>query len=298
MVISYDAYRTFYTVAKLGSFTRAANALMSSQPNLTRTIRNLESVLGCTLFVRSNRGVSLTPEGEKLFARVSVACEQIQAGEEELMNDRGLKSGVISIGASETALHSLLLPVLGAFHRAYPGIRLRISNHSTPQALAALRAGLVDLAVVTSPLEDFGGLHTDILGHFEEIPVCGPALSHLCGKALSLENLLDYPFICLGHETASYAFARDMFAADGLTFSPDIEAATSDQILPLVKQDLGVAFLPEAFALPALKSGEIARLTLNTPLPVRQLILARRSGQTLSIAAKAFEKMVLSCVSS
>ena len=70
MVISYDAYRTFYTVAKLGSFTRAANALMSSQPNLTRTIRNLESVLGCTLFVRSNRGVSLTPEGEKLFARV------------------------------------------------------------------------------------------------------------------------------------------------------------------------------------------------------------------------------------
>ena len=51
MVISYDAYRTFYTVAKLGSFTRAANALMSSQPNLTRTIRNLESMLGCTLFV-------------------------------------------------------------------------------------------------------------------------------------------------------------------------------------------------------------------------------------------------------
>ena len=271
---------------------------MSSQPNLTRTIRNLESVLGCTLFVRSNRGVSLTPEGEKLFSRVSVACEQIQAGEEELMNDRGLKSGVVSLGASETALHSLLLPVLGAFHRAYPGIRLRISNHSTPQALAALRAGLVDLAVVTSPLEDFGGLHTDILGHFEEIPVCGPALSHLCGKALSLETLLDYPFICLGHETASYAFARDLFAADGLTFSPDIEAATSDQILPLVKQDLGVAFLPEAFALPALKSGEIARLTLNTPLPTRQLILARRSGQTLSIAAKAFEKMVLSCVSS
>ena len=89
-----------------------------------------------------------------------------------------------------------------------------------------------------------------------------------------------------------------MFAADGLTFSPDIEAATSDQILPLVKQDLGVAFVPEAFALPALKSGEIARLTLNTPLPTRQLILARRSGQTLSIAAKAFEKMVLSCVSS
>ena len=55
MLISYDAYRVFYTVARLGSFTKAAGALLSSQPNLTRTIRNLESALGCTLFVRSNR---------------------------------------------------------------------------------------------------------------------------------------------------------------------------------------------------------------------------------------------------
>ena len=56
MLISYDAYRVFYTVARLGSFTKAAGTLLSSQPNLTRTIRNLESALGCTLFVRSNRG--------------------------------------------------------------------------------------------------------------------------------------------------------------------------------------------------------------------------------------------------
>ena len=74
MLISYDAYRVFYTVARLGSFTKAAGTLLSSQPNLTRTIRNLESALGCTLFVRSNRGAVLTPEGEKLFARVAVAC--------------------------------------------------------------------------------------------------------------------------------------------------------------------------------------------------------------------------------
>ena len=127
MIVSYDAYRVFYTVARFGSFTKAASVLLASQPNLTRTIRNLESALGCTLFVRSNRGVSLTPEGEKLFARVSVACEQIQAGEEELASDRSLQSGVVSIGASETALHGFLLPVLGAFHRAY-----RSSAHFQP----------------------------------------------------------------------------------------------------------------------------------------------------------------------
>ena len=287
MLISYDAYRVFYTVARLGSFTKAAGTLLSSQPNLTRTIRNLESALGCTLFVRSNRGAVLTPEGEKLFARVAVACEQIQAGEEELASDRSLQSGVVSIGASETALHGFLLPVLGAFHRAHPGIRLRIANHSTPQAFYALRNG------VTSPTADTSGLHIEPLGQFEEVPVCGPSLMHLCGQKLTLAELSAYPFISLGRETASYAFAYNLFAENSAAFSPDIEVATSDQILPLVRLDLGVAFLPEAFAAPALQKGEIGRLTLAETIPPRQLLMARRSGQALSIAAKALEAMIL-----
>ena len=65
MIVSYDAYRVFYTVARFGSFTKAASVLLASQPNLTRTIRNLESALGCTLFVRSNRGAVLTPDYAK-----------------------------------------------------------------------------------------------------------------------------------------------------------------------------------------------------------------------------------------
>ena len=243
--------------------------------------------------MRSNRGAVLTPEGEKLFARVAVACEQIQAGEEELASDRSLQSGVVSIGASETALHGFLLPVLGAFHRAHPGIRLRIANHSTPQAFSALRNGLVDVAVVTSPTADTSGLHIEPLGQFEEVPVCGPSLMHLCGQKLTLADLSAYPFISLGRETASYAFAYNLFAENGAAFSPDIEVATSDQILPLVRLDLGVAFLPEAFAAPALQKSEIGRLTLAETIPPRRLLMARRSGQALSIAAKALEAMIL-----
>ena len=64
-MISYDSYRVFYYVSKCRSFTQAARQLLTSQPNITRTIRNLESALGCTLFLRSNHGVSLTPEGAR-----------------------------------------------------------------------------------------------------------------------------------------------------------------------------------------------------------------------------------------
>ena len=79
MDVNYDYYRVFYHVAKLGNFTQAAHALMRNQPNITRTIKNLEHSLDCTLFIRSNRGVRLTPEGEALFAHIRIAVEQIQA---------------------------------------------------------------------------------------------------------------------------------------------------------------------------------------------------------------------------
>ena len=57
MNITYDYYRIFYFVAKYQSFTKAAEMLRNNQPNITRYINNLESELGCKLFIRSNRGV-------------------------------------------------------------------------------------------------------------------------------------------------------------------------------------------------------------------------------------------------
>ena len=102
MYISYDYYRIFYYVAKYGNFTQAAQALMNNQPNITRTIKNLEAELSCTLFVRSNRGVTLTPEGERLFAHISTAIESIQAGEEEISLERTLKKGLVTAAGTET----------------------------------------------------------------------------------------------------------------------------------------------------------------------------------------------------
>jgi len=88
MYISYDYYKIFYYVAKCGSFTRAADILLSNQPNLTRAVKNLEQELGCTLLERSNKGVKLTDAGERLFAHISVAVEHIQAAEAEVASDQ------------------------------------------------------------------------------------------------------------------------------------------------------------------------------------------------------------------
>ena len=83
MPVPYDYYRIFYYVAQYRSFTRAAEVLHGSQPNITRTINLLEQELGCRLFERSHRGVALTPEGGQLFAHVQIMQEQMQAAEDE-----------------------------------------------------------------------------------------------------------------------------------------------------------------------------------------------------------------------
>ena len=100
MGANYEYYRIFYYVAKYQSLTKAANILCSNQPNITRCMNKLEQELGCRLLLRSSQGVTLTPEGKRLYEHVSVACEHIRAAEKELSGSRSLETGSISIGAS------------------------------------------------------------------------------------------------------------------------------------------------------------------------------------------------------
>ena len=185
MDIALDYYRIFEAVARHRSFTRAAEALVNSQPNLTRAVHNLEAELGCRLFLRSSRGVELTPEGEALYAHVTAAMEQLRAGEAELQRQRELRSGMVSIACSETALHAVLLQVLSRFHRENPAIRLRVSNQSAPEAIDALRSGLAELAVVTMPPAPLSApLEATVLASFREVAVCSTAFPLDSGRTL------------------------------------------------------------------------------------------------------------------
>lgn len=293
MYINYDYYRIFFYVAKYRSFTQAANALINNQPNVTRTIKKLESELGCTLFIRSNRGVRLTPEGERLYEHIRIAVEQIQAGEEELAMEKGLESGTVSVGASEVALRSFLLPVLKEYRLHYPKVKLRIANYSTLQAVSALKSGAADIALVTTPTGEQRALKIRNIKEIQETAVCGAAFSQLCGRTVSLKELAQFPIISLGKHAKTYELYTNWFLQHGLEFKPDIEAATADQILPMVKNNLGIGFVPQDF-LSEEGGPAVMRLELKEQIPRRAICLIKREDQTLSIAAKELERMILS----
>ncbi|MBQ4629167.1 MAG: LysR family transcriptional regulator [Clostridia bacterium] len=291
MNISYDHYKVFYYVAKYGSFTQAADALFLNQPNLTRTVKLLENELGCTLFVRSNKGVRLTEEGERLYEHISAAFDHIQAGEEEIAANRSLQKGLVSIGATEIALRIVLLPILNQYRSRYPNVRIKISNVSTPQALAMLKDGLLDLAFVTTPFGSDNELSEKELLSFNEIAVCGESFSELANRPLPLSEIINYPLISMGTRTSTYEFYSHLFLKYGLSFSPDIEAATADQILPLVEYNLGVSFVPETFFTENKRQG-VYNLNLEEEIPERSVCLIKKKGRSLSLPAKELERMV------
>ena len=292
MNITYDYYRIFYYVAKYRSFTLAANMLYSSQPNVTRVIKKLERELGCTLFVRSNRGVELTPEGERLYAHISIAFEHIQAGEEEISHEKSLQSGLVTISVTEIALHCHVLKVLKRFHKAYPGVRIRLTNHSTPQALNALKSGLADIAVVTSPTDATSPLKEIPIKSIQTVAVCSSYFSELAGKKISLKKLSKYPLILLGNHSKSHDFYADFFLKHGVTLNPEIEAATTDQILPMVKNDLGIGFVPTDFVENDIDRDNLIVLDLIEHIPKRNICLVKNTEHSLSIVARELEKFI------
>ncbi len=265
---------------------------MSSQPNITRCMNNLEEELGCRLMIRSNRGITLTAEGEKLFSHVALAYEQLQMGEAELASDKGLQNGTVSIGANETALQGVLLPKLSRFHQAYPGFHIHISNYSTPQAVKSLEDGNLDLAVVTTPTGAKRHLAEIPLKPFREILVGGPKFAYLVGKQLSLQELLNYPMVSMAAETKTFEFYSSFFQEHGLTLHPDIEAANTVQLLPMIKGNMGLGFLPEEIAADALARREIYRIFLAETIPERFICLVKDTRQPLSLAAKTLEQIL------
>lgn len=292
MHISLDSFRTFYYVAQYQSITKAAEILYNNQPNVTRTIKQLELALGCPLFVRSHKGVQLTPEGEVLLAHIAPAMEYIHSGEEAVRLRANLKDGAVRIAASEIALYHSFLPVIQEFRRRYPEIHLRIYNSTTPQAIHSLQEHLVDLALVNSPLSSHASVEAAELITYHDAAVCGTFFSPSPSAPLTLEQLASYPLVSMKKGTATFELYHSLFQKHGIHMTPSIEATSSSQILPLVRANLGIGFIPEHMAIQEVAAGGIRILPLQQSLPTRSICLLKRKDIPLSLAAQTLEQML------
>jgi len=291
---NFEYYKIFYYVAKYENLTKAATALKTSQPAVTRTIHKLEGELGCRLFTRSKTGMKLTPEGRTFYGYVAAGCAQFFKGENDLSNLISLENGTIYISATETALHCYLFQAMEEFNSLYPNVRFKILNNSTTESVNAVKEGKVDLAFVSANLQVAKPLRMKILRKYHDILISGNRFGELKddGKEVSLKELVSYPWISLTAETITRRFLNEYFEKNSLTFTPDMELATTDMILPAVRHNLGLGFIPAEFADSELKSGQVFEIKVKEKLPERNIILIYDMEYPQSIAAKEFQKFL------
>lgn len=290
MDINFEYYKIFYYVAKYKNMTKAAAALGRNQPNVTRVMKLLESQLGCRLFIRGAKGVSLTEDGERLYAHVEAAYRHLIDAQEEIAGPGGFAGGAVEIGTTETALHLFLLDALHSFRQKYPEVRIKIHNHTTPETVRLLVGGGLDFAVITTPYE----LPAEILGvtilDFDEILVGGMQYQDLCKKAMQLRDIKKYPWIGLGRGSATYDLYKSFFIKHGVDLEPDMEVETSDLMLPLIANNFGIGFVPKKTALPLLEEKKLVRIPIDCDLPARSIQIVSDYRRQKSAAADALYK--------
>lgn len=289
MNITYDYYKIFYYAAKYGSFTKAAQLLKSSQPNVTRAMNNLEAQLGVELFVRSKKGIKLNENGEKLFERISVAVEQINIAEAEMESEKVDDEGMVIMGVSDIAMYEILYPRLPELRKEFPKIAIRITNMSTNMAISSLKEGLIDFALVSSPLPEGSFYEKVEIKSFREYPVVSKDYKEYDKKDTSIKSFVKYPIIMLATGTSTRAFYDDIFAKNGVELNPDMTASNVNQVISMAKAGLGIGFVPESILD---IDDTFIKINIKEYIPERKLYLAYNNDKIFSGAANSLIRRI------
>ncbi len=286
MTITLRQMRAAVTIARSGSFGRAAAELHISQPALTVQIRELEQALGLRLFDRGARGADPTPLGGELvetFSRVLRELDTVMASARDAASRR---AGLVRLAALPSLGTTVLPTTLAALRRSSPGIRVQLRDAVAGRIGPLVRDGVVELGICPDIGPDPTLLAEPL---FEDelvavMPVAHPLAQR---KRLALAALVAEPLVLTDPESSVRALFDRACAAQGIAVSAAYEATYISSVLALVRAGLGVGVLPASSVQGETDSALVARRIRDADLG-RRIVLVRRAGRSLSPAAEAF----------
>lgn len=281
----------FYQVALSQNITEAARRMNISQPSVSRSISLLEEELGKKLFIRSRNGVRFTEDGRLFFEYVSKGMKWLNKAELEIQESE--KTGeTIMLGVSQLSIRTILPPILQEFTASHPSVNLIIQTSSSINTVNNLSEDLIDAAIVPDPVDINQDIESVKLMTITNSLIAGQRYSYLQGRKIRLEDLNHYPFIALSQGTAGRRWLDHLFMENALDLSPTIEVPTSDLIVPLAKNNLGLGIVADIFIKSDLDPGEIIKLDLEATLPNRSFILCYKKDKEQKPAVKDFIELV------
>jgi LysR family hydrogen peroxide-inducible transcriptional activator len=281
-----DQLRYFLQVARRGSYTRAAEDLMISQPALSRSIQKLEEELGQPVFERKTRSVSLTDAGTLLQGRAQQVLSILEDTKAEITDD-GV-SGRLRIGAIPTIAPYLLPEVLGRFAAAFPRASLIVQENTTDHLLKSCTQGEIDLAIVALPIP-VKYLEVEELFEEELLLVLPPNHPLADKPKIRLGDVEPFPFVlldeahCLSDSIVSFCRQR--------SFQPVVMERTSQlaMVQELVSLSHGVSMIPEMARCRDQSDRRVYR-SLSRPRPTRKIAVAWNPYRFQSRLQKTFRE--------
>jgi DNA-binding transcriptional LysR family regulator len=280
---SLTGLRVLRAIAERGTFTAAAAELGYTQPAVSRQVAALEREAGTRLFERRPGGVRLTSAGLTLLRHARVVLDEIAAAERELSGAVPARP-LVRLGVYISAGVDLLPRALATLRRGHPQIRVTSREGTTPALVRALRAGTLDLAVVTSR-PPYPALDTELpwltttvlaeVGLLIAVAESGPFAAH---ESVTVEELADVDWIASPFTGSE----RLLGVWPGLAGRPHIAHSARDWLtkLQLVKAGCGVTTVPASLAATMPAGVRLIRVE-GTPPELRRMIVARMPGNPL-----------------
>lgn len=289
-MVNLDLYRVFYTVAKSGSLTKAAEELYISQPAVSRSIKQLETQLGVTLFTRTHRGMQLSANGGKLiFDEVEKALNLLGDAENRIAETKTSATGTIRIGASDTIFEYVLADKIVEFHERFPAVKFELLADVTPDTIEKLKAEKCDVAFVNLPIETDNELK--LYGNcmrLNDIFVASEKFIELKDVQSSLETLKKYPLILMEGNTVSRKSLDNFFQSIGIEIAPSIEVGSWDLMKRLVASGMGIGVIPREYAMAELENGTLFEVKTDPVLPARSIGMLLPKDKPVSYALHSF----------
>lgn len=267
---------TFRLVAELGSFTRAARTLNSTQPTVSMRIAQLERELDVQLLDRSKRAVRLTSYGRNLL-RYADDFHQLTIDLRRNISNPETLSGVIRIGVAELIALTWLPELVAELNRQYPKLEIEIEVGLSGSMYERVHNAKIDVCLhpATEPLDP--GLKTTLLGKVRFAFMASPRLE-LPDRRLRPEDLAKWPLISLGPDSILAEIQERWFAGSGLRFVNLKRSNSMEVSAGLVRSGLGIPLLPAAYYADAARAGGLRVLDV-VPHPALGVVLCRAQRQ-------------------
>lgn len=260
--------QVFHAVARLLSFTKAAEVLHMTQPAVTFQIRQLEDQFDTRLFDRAHNRVSLTEAGHATFEYAEKIFEKYSEMENAVREITGNISGSLTLGASTTISEYMLPALLGDFNKENPEVLLRLRVSNTEGVVSMIENNVIDLGIVEGPVTN-KNLLVEICQK-DDLVVVVPTNHELTKlKKVSVEELLKYPFICREEGSGTRNVIAGYLQSEGVSkhaLRACLELGSPEAVKGAIEAGMGISVLSSVSIAKELELGILKSIPLDPPL--------------------------------